>query len=1267
MAESVPKFNSGSHVIQCNENEFNVFQTKIKTEWFESGFIGENLDDFDNYSDDLDNYSVDLKYKLDYLKDTTQIAGTYNNEEMETTFKSEPMSSIATLLKKEYINDTSCFTKETNISESNSQEWKNSNLIVSSSYTKKINTNQSDGDSVSKHEILLTSKVPISSQTLKINHNCSEYCAWCRKSFAVLDNPHHIGRLRNIETQNAFLKIESSLDILSCICDRCWNFLKKTHQLQKTAQTTQRHTPHVSNNVTKVNVDNVDSVNDGFRIENATNVNEVDKESGTENLDRDDEKTEVKNKVIVDGKIKVRNMAGFDEGSEVDNKTKFDEGFGLDNTMNKSVNHFKHHNRHSKKKKHKKRKQPLSTCSVHNCFKCSIHPISSDEYVRINQIISQFDFCNIILVESQRKKSILMGMPPLSLCEEHLDMVNVLTTCQLCGNKLNGHLDSKEWKMHDEWNEILKCNNIPLILKPGMFICTSCQNCISKCNTLSPNILEDFRQNVKKRNDACRKSFGCIPQVNIPNIYQESNVDPLNHAFNKVDSPTKIKFSEPLTTSTYYFKPYNSEHHSKSKSEEKIQSHVNKVLDILTVPEIKSTKNTNLNCYNNFDPRKLKLKLIDEEMNSITADSLLSDVHKKHSKISLSSYLGKGHKKMLTKRTNKIMSLLRIPPYAQSSDKSLKNKHSLAKPTGGAENQILNDNLNKSTENKSFKNKSTQIQNIASENQMLNNNFNNFTKNKSTQIQNFAAENQMLNNNFNNFTKNKSTQIQNVAAEMDANKDLLPLHVCSLLDNNESEISIHFEADKNQSISNSHPMVHKNKLGKTEKTRKCSPVNTNIHSSQNVINIENKEFNQNNSEMATEYSYRYVYHEDESSSDLNEENTNNIAENVVIVKPNKYDQRFSLLNSKNLHHMKPINHSELRKKLRNVVHQRISNGGIKKQKLNNIYELNENESYIYETNNSIEENSIDLNDNKKNVFRHLNTPTISTLFPRTNENVDSNKNDIIDLLSDEDEGIIIPTDTNSMDETSSTDNGSSIHIGRCYSLNQNYSKPLQCKRTLQRVDDFYSSAVRSLSENEILSEDSQEYEILYPEDALNNQSNLNTTHSFSMSEIDSQNTEFAQQHISTNEEIEDLTQSDSDKSDSDNDENVIHIELDESNQHIYENLMTRFNNNSSDILMYLMDNYQMFYNGKLVLSENASTNASNSLNYHLNHLYQLYGDPTMNNTSVSFLPDSSDSTLNDITTTTSATHTPIMVSKLNNSPSTHSLITIISEDEESDT
>lgn len=37
-------------------------------------------------------------------------------------------------------------------------------------------------------------------------HKCNDSCVWCLTPFAIFDNPQHIGRVRNIDKQNALLK-----------------------------------------------------------------------------------------------------------------------------------------------------------------------------------------------------------------------------------------------------------------------------------------------------------------------------------------------------------------------------------------------------------------------------------------------------------------------------------------------------------------------------------------------------------------------------------------------------------------------------------------------------------------------------------------------------------------------------------------------------------------------------------------------------------------------------------------------------------------------------------------------------------------------------------------------------------------------------------------------------------------------------------------------------------------------------------------------------
>lgn len=64
-----------------------------------------------------------------------------------------------------------------------------------------------------------------------------------------------------------------------------------------------------------------------------------------------------------------------------------------------------------------------------------------------------------------------------------------MSTCQICGDKLNAPYNTDDWSMHEMWNFVLIANNLPLILKPGMFICmTSKGHIIYKTNPGFPTI-----------------------------------------------------------------------------------------------------------------------------------------------------------------------------------------------------------------------------------------------------------------------------------------------------------------------------------------------------------------------------------------------------------------------------------------------------------------------------------------------------------------------------------------------------------------------------------------------------------------------------------------------------------------------------------------------------------------------------------------------------------------------------------------------------------
>lgn len=45
---------------------------------------------------------------------------------------------------------------------------------------------------------------------MNTTHSCQNGCVWCLRDFAVFDIPKHIGCLKNIEKQKAFLESKSS-------------------------------------------------------------------------------------------------------------------------------------------------------------------------------------------------------------------------------------------------------------------------------------------------------------------------------------------------------------------------------------------------------------------------------------------------------------------------------------------------------------------------------------------------------------------------------------------------------------------------------------------------------------------------------------------------------------------------------------------------------------------------------------------------------------------------------------------------------------------------------------------------------------------------------------------------------------------------------------------------------------------------------------------------------------------------------------------------
>jgi len=72
-----------------------------------------------------------------------------------------------------------------------------------------------------------------------------------------------------------------------------------------------------------------------------------------------------------------------------------------------------------------------------------------------------------------------------------------MLSCQICGCKLNEPFNTDDWLMYKKWNCVLILDNLPLMLQPGMFICVTCKEHITKINPGFPTIdLPRLQENI---------------------------------------------------------------------------------------------------------------------------------------------------------------------------------------------------------------------------------------------------------------------------------------------------------------------------------------------------------------------------------------------------------------------------------------------------------------------------------------------------------------------------------------------------------------------------------------------------------------------------------------------------------------------------------------------------------------------------------------------------------------------------------------------------
>ncbi|XP_060857573.1 uncharacterized protein LOC132935128 isoform X2 [Metopolophium dirhodum] len=380
---------------------------------------------------------------------------------------SEDSVSIASIdNKNEKQQDQMCelastsYEKDVNVSESNSQELTVKNLL--------------DGKIVRLHRSSLSTALPIINTLSPKSgpHICLECCFKCRMVFRVLDRPLHIRRIRSIDKQNEFLKIEPSLFVDSCLCEFCWKYLEKSYKYIKSKN-------------------------------------------------RKEDLCSEKKLRLLEGSVK----------------------------KNVSRNH------------------QARRCSIHLCPRLYSHKMSVNECEHLKKLFLTFESCNLVFVQSRKQSRDFLKFP-FCLCKIHNAMILVMSTCQICGGKLNAPFNSDDWSMHEMWNFVLTENNLPLVLKPPMFICVTCKGHISRTNPGFPTMeLPRLREYILINNEIRLKLYGesqfnlfniCRGSTNVSSPIVVSNIQ----EGKECTRSTKVKFFDPSITITNY----NSETYSKEIS-----------------------------------------------------------------------------------------------------------------------------------------------------------------------------------------------------------------------------------------------------------------------------------------------------------------------------------------------------------------------------------------------------------------------------------------------------------------------------------------------------------------------------------------------------------------------------------------------------------------------------------------------------------------------------------------------------------------------------
>ncbi|XP_060856875.1 uncharacterized protein LOC132934570 [Metopolophium dirhodum] len=222
------------------------------------------------------------------------------------------------------------------------------------------------------------------------------------------------------------------------------------------------------------------------------------------------------------------------------------------------------------KKKVSKNQNQARRCSIHLCSRYYCQKMTVNECENIKNLFLTFEYCHLIFVQSTKQTTDFLKFP-FRLCKVHRDMILVMLTCQICGDKLNASFNTDDWSMYEIWNLILIENHLPLILKPGMFICVTCKGHISKTIPGFPTIdLPRLQKYILKNKVICLKLYG-KSQTNLYNIICKGStyiaspiVFPSTKKENERVRSTKVKFSDPLITAYYNYEEEINKNDTKS-------------------------------------------------------------------------------------------------------------------------------------------------------------------------------------------------------------------------------------------------------------------------------------------------------------------------------------------------------------------------------------------------------------------------------------------------------------------------------------------------------------------------------------------------------------------------------------------------------------------------------------------------------------------------------------------------------------------------------